>query len=332
MPVFSSFGIACALAQAGKLTISGESVEIVMTLRSGLIEMLIIRQRSVVFSHSGASWTSSDQIEQVVRSEISRGCLAATEMIGPHTVQQVTLVGVDEVTSSVADEITKRFDNSSIQRFNPADSIVQGQLPIDLTSLDVLATAGVIVGRQKSSVATIDLVNPRKPSEKSDNRRLKSILAVAAVVLLSVGAWKWRDSTIADLLANTRKIETEVSGLKKDFKSGEAEMEQDVAIQQWSQGNIDWLDEMNRVREVMGGTDRLLIRGFTFRSGQGSRRGTITAECYARDRNDVQQFYRRLRGAGYDIVPKGIGLGTRDSDYSTEFSLVLELAVDEEES
>ena len=328
----SSFGIASALAHAGKLITTGDSVETVLTLRSDLIELLMIRRHSVVFSHSGASWSSADQVEQAVRSEFSRARLAATEVIGPHTVRQVTLIGSTDITSAVSDEITRRVDNATIHRLDPADSIVRGQLADDLTSSDVLAAVGIIAGGQTGSVAAVDLVNPRRPVKRTDNRRLKAILTVGAVLLLSVGAWKWRDSAVADLQSQIREINAEVADLEQEFEDGEDEMEQDRAVRQWSQGNVDWLKEMNRIREVMGGTDRLLIREFTFSAGRGSSRGTITAECYARDRRDVEDFYRGLRDAGYDIVPKAIKSGSRDPEYSTEFSLVLEIPVTEEES
>jgi hypothetical protein len=327
----SSFGIASALAHAGKVKTTGESIETVITLRTDLIELLMIRQRAVVFSHSGASWSSPEQIEQAVRAEVSRGRLAATEAIGSHTVRQVTLVGSADVTSVVPDQITKRLDDASIQRLDPLESIVQGSLANDLTPSDVLAAVGVIAGQQKGSVATVDLVNPRKAVEQPDNRRLKVIMAVGAVLLLSVGAWKWRDSTIADLQGKQGVIDADISAYKSALKDGEDEIEQDVAIQQWSEGNLDWLDEMSRIREIMGGTDRLLVRNINFSSGHGKTRGTITADCYARDRSDVQEFYRRLRDAGYEVVPKGIQSGSREPDYSTQFSLVLDLPLIESE-
>lgn len=328
----SSFGIASALAHAGKLTTTGDAVETVITLRSELIELLMIRQRSVLFSHSGASWSSADQIEQAVRSEISRGRLAATEAIGSHTVHQVTLVGTDDVTSAVPDDITKRLDHAAIQRLNPADSIIQGTLPDDLNSSDVLAAAGVITGRQQGSVPTIDLVNPRQAAPQADTRRLKIILTVGAALLISVGVWKWRDSTLSALQSDIDRIEAEVSSLESEYKNGEADLEQEEAIRQWSEANIDWLDELERIRSIMGGTERLLIRSCTFSAGHGSTRGTITAECYARDRRDVQDFYRRLEAAGYDVVPKAIEPGSPDPDYSTEFSLMLNLPLQEAES
>lgn len=326
----SSFGIASALAHVGNLKSTSDTIEAVMSLRSDLIELLMIRQQSVVFSHSGASWSSTDQIEQAVRSEISRGRLAATEDIGPHTVRQLALIGSPEVTAAVPDEITKRLDNSTIQRLNP-DDMVQGTLPDDLTTSDVLAAAGVIAGHSKSRLATVDLINPRKAAEKPDNRRLHAILAVGTALLLCVGAWKWRDTAITELDAKTRGNKSEASQLEQDFRAGEDDMDQDVAIQAWSAGNIDWLDEMNNVREIMGGTDRLLIREFSFAADQGLLRGTITAECLAKDQTDVREFYRRLEAAGYDVVNKGIQTGSIDQDYPMEFEMILNISHPEEE-
>lgn len=327
----STFGIPSALAHAGKLTTTDESIETVIILRSDLIELLMIRQGAVVFSHSGASWSSPDQIEQAVRAEVSRGRLAATETIGPHTIRQVTLVGSADVTSVVPDKIGSRLDDALIHRLDPRESIVQGSLPTPLTPSDVLAAVGVIAGQQKGGRATVDLVNPRKALEKPDNRRWKVILAVGAVLLLSVGAWKWRDSTIAELQAKQAVIAAETEAYRKAFEDGENELEQDLAIQKWSGGHVDWLDEMNRIREIMGGTDRLLVRNINCSSGQGKTRGTITADCYARDRSDVQKFYRRLEDAGYEVIPKGIQSGSRDPEYSTQFSLVLDLPLIETE-
>jgi len=327
----SSFGITSTLAHAGKLKTTDESIETVIILRSDLIELLMVRQGAVVFSHSGASGSSPDQIEQAVRAEVSRGRLAATETIGPHTVRQVTLVGSADVTSLVPDKITSRLDNASIHRLDPLESIVRGSLPSHLTASDVLAAVGVIASQQKGGMATIDLVNPRKAMEKPDNRRLKVILTVGAVLLLSVGAWKWRDSTIAELQVKQAVIDAETAAYRKAFQDGENEIEQDLAIQKWSDGNLDWLDEMNRIREMMGGTERLLVRNINCSSGHGKTRGTITADCYARDRSDVQEFYRRLEDAGYEVIPKGIQSGSRDPEYSTQFSLVLDLPLIETE-
>lgn len=328
----SSFGIATALARSGVTDATDSSVEAVISLRAEMIELLMIRQQSVVFSHSGASWASADQIEQAVRSEISRGRMAATEDIGTHTVRQVTLVGAENVTSAVPDAIASRLDHAEIRRLDPAASIVQGPLPDELSASDVLAAAGVIAARPKDRQSTVDLINPRQAEERPDNRRLKIILTVGAVLLLSTAAWKWRDSTIAGINSRTRQIESEVSQLTRAYKDGEDDLDKDAAIRQWSLSNVDWLDEMDRIRTIMGGTDRLLIREFTCSAGQGAIRGTITAECYARERRDVEEFYRRLEQAGYDVVPRAIESGSRDPDYAAEFSLVLNLPVPEEDS
>lgn len=327
----SSFGIATALSRSGRTSPAGQAVEAIISLRADMIELLMIRQQNVIFSHSGAAWSSPEQIEQAVRSEISRGRLAATEDLGTHTVSQVTLVGLPEVTAAVPDDVTRRLDSAPVERLNPADSIVQGSLPEDLTASDVLAVAGVIATRGRDRAGVVDLINPRKATERPDNRRLKVILTVGAVLLITVGAWKWRDSTISAISRQTSAIRSEASSLERDYEDGEDDLDKDESIRQWSNANIDWLDEMDHIRTIMGGTDRLLIREFTCSSGQGSARGTITAECYARERRDVEEFWDRLEMAGYDVVPRPIESGARDPDYNTEFTLILNLPVPEPE-
>lgn len=325
----SSFGIAAAMAHANLLSSNSKHAEAVLLLRSDMIEFLLTRGHGVEFSHSGAGWSDSDAIERTVRSEVSRGRLSATESIGSHSIGQVTLVGASPHCDAVPDDVGRRLDNAAVRRLDPATSIVQGALPDDLTATDVLAAAGIIANQHKASVAAVDLVNPRRPVEKADTRRLKVLLTVGVAVLLAVGSWKWRDTRLQDLQQKTETIEQEVSSLKSDFKRGEDERDQDAAIQDWSSHNVDWLKEMDHVRELMEGTSKLLIRNFTMTAGRDNYRGTIKAECLGRDRSSIEAFQQRLDAAGYNVIPRTIEPGGRDSDYVFTFPLEIMIPIEE---
>jgi len=324
----SSFGIAAVMAHANMLSNTSKHAEAVLLLRSDMIEFLLTRGHGVEFSHSGAGWSETDAIERTVRSVISRGRLSATESIGSHSIGQVTLVGASAHCEAVPDEVCRRLDDAAIRRLDPATAIVQGALPNDLSPTDVLAAAGVIANQHKASVAAVDLVNPRRPVEKADTRRLKVLLTVGAVALLAVGAWKWRDTRLQDLQQQTATIEQEVSSLKSEYKRGEDELDQDAAISDWSNRNVDWLNEMDRVRELMEGTSNLLIRNFTMTSGRDTNRGTIKAECLARDRSDIEAFQQRLDAAGYNVIPRTIEPGGRDADYIFTFPLEITIPIE----
>ena len=75
----SSFGIADAAAEAGLLSnvATGNSVEVIVSLGADAIEIVFTRGGNVLFSHSGASWTSDDNVEQAVRATVSRARMAA---------------------------------------------------------------------------------------------------------------------------------------------------------------------------------------------------------------------------------------------------------------
>ena len=327
----SSFGIASALAHAGHLKSGDDQTESIITLRSDMIEFMLAHGRTVDFSHTGASSQTVDEIDGIVRSEISRGRMSATESIGPHTIHQVTLVGGSDHTTSIPDDVTRRLDNAVIQRIDPADSIVQGNLSDGLSATDVLAAAGVIATQHKETVAAVDLINPRRPVEKPDTRRLKALLSVGAAVLLCVGGWKWRDNQLQHLGKEISTLESQASALTSEFKQAKDEIEKDEAIQEWSASNIDWLDEMNNIRELMGGTERLLIRRFTFSVSRGTSRGTINAECLGRERRDIEEFQRRLKLGGYDVIARSIEPGGRDSDYAMQVPLEIQIPFKSEE-
>ena len=326
----SSFSIAEALSHAGLLA-GNRNLEAIIALHSEKIELLVIQDRTVQFSHSGTAWSTPDEMEQTVRSEISRGRLAATENMGRHSITQAMLIGSANALNNLPDDMTKRLDSAPVSRVDPAESVIRGSLPQDLSATDVLAAAGVIAAAHKPTLEHVDLINPRKPAEKKDTRRIKILLTVGVVLLTVTGAWKWRDTQLKHVDEQISRLETKTSTLKQELRAGEDDLEQDAAIQEWSAANIDWLAEMNRIRELMGGTDRLLIRSFDCTAGRGRARGTIQADCLGRDRNDIESFQRRLKTAGYDIVPKTIEAGSRDPDYTMQVALEISIPLEEKD-
>ena len=328
----SSFGIVEMLVLSGQKTVTEVgSVDAVVCLCSDMIELLLLNGRSVVFSHTGASWTSPDGIEPAVRAEIARAWMAATEAIGPQTVNHLTLVGDPQATSALPVSVTERLNNANLTRLDPGRSIIRGRLSDDLTASDMLAVAGVIVGRQRPSVEIVDLVNPRRPLEKTDNRRLKAVLTVGATLLLTVGFWSWRESRITELEAQKEDLDRESGQLATDYRDAKPELDKDSAVSEWLQGDVNWLDEMNRIREILGGTRDLLLRDMQFSSGFGNLRGTITMECYARSEAHIQAFMRRLDSSGYDVVAAQTKTAS-DPEYSSQMTLRLDLPVENEES
>lgn len=326
----SSFGIAASVAHAGLLPReSGQTIEAVVCLRADMIEMIFLKGHAVIFSHSGASWASSEQIEQAVRSEISRARMAASEEIKQYTVSRLTLIGSDSVTGVIPDSVSQRLDDAVIRRIDPENTLLSAPSHDSVTSSDLLGCAGVIANLQHRPIEAVDLVNPRKAPEKKDNRRVKILLTTGAIVIALVGGWQWRTNKVADLESRTRAINGDVSRIQQELRSKatRSELQLDERIAAWRDRDVDWLAEMRRIRELMGSTERVIVRRFDFGSRSANHAGTVRIEGFAKSRDDVERLMRILREANYDVSQWSIERTSRDADYPTELTLDLSIPI-----
>lgn len=178
----SSFGIAASVVYSGMQANVEDpnAVEAIVSLRSDSIEMIFMTGNSVAFSHSGASWTSLDGVEQAVRTEISRARMAAAEDMGDYAVRRLILIGSPDITAAVPDSVSKRLNDAEVIRINPEGSLLTCHVPPGLAAGDLLAIAGAIANVHTTAVEAVDLVNPRKAPEKKDYRRLQTIVALGS--------------------------------------------------------------------------------------------------------------------------------------------------------
>ena len=214
-----SFAIA-QVASANQLLKSSDAadgLDVVLSLSSDQIQLLYLSGKLLSFSHSGASWTSEDKIEQAIRTEISRAQMAATETMGNNRIARVTLIGTPDITAKVPDDISKRLGGAEVRRINPAD-LFKGTLPNSVSPTNFLGVAGSLIQLSKSSYECVDLIHPRKAIVKPDYTRLKTILAVGLCALALGACWKWRTDTIERKQASVQLLKKETASLKQKFK------------------------------------------------------------------------------------------------------------------
>ncbi|MEZ6122677.1 MAG: pilus assembly protein PilM [Planctomycetaceae bacterium] len=324
----SSFGLAAAAVHAGLLSkdIQFGAVEAVVAMTSDCIEMILMSELSLAFSHSGAAWTSPEGIEQAVRSEISRARLAAGEDMGNYSVSRLILIGRPDAMAAVPDSISRRLNDAEVVRFNP-DSLLQGHLPDDLDASDLLPVIGVIANTQASTVTTVDLINPRKSPEKKDYRRLIQLVAGGSVALALVGGWTWRNNQVNSLTKETELVRQDVSDLKDKYKLGETDLKLDADLEEWQARDLSLLDELQKLKELMGGTDRVFIQSLKFGVRSGKYIAAIEAQGFAKSRRDIDDLMQVLSDAGYEVAPTEINQSLRDPAYKMELRLEVSIPV-----
>ncbi|MCR9197515.1 MAG: pilus assembly protein PilM [Planctomycetaceae bacterium] len=329
----SSFGIAASAVNAGLVSSdAGSNVEAIIALGSDSIEMIFMNGNSVAFSHSGASWTSIEAAEQAVRAEVSRARMAAAEDMGAYTVSRLTLIGSPEVTAVVPDSITKRLNDATVVRVDPNDTLVSGSFA-GVSASDLLAISGALVAGRAASVQNVDLINPRKAPEKKDYGRLKKILIGGGLALLVIGGWKYRDSAVSGYEKQTKQIKQDVADMGDRYKAAKNQLELAEDLKAWSNRDIGWLDQMVKIREIMGSTERVFIKDVKFQHLDSKTHvGSISANGLAKSRRDIEDLERRLREAGFDVTPNEMQQSLRDPDYSMEVELDVRIPVPEESS
>ncbi len=297
----SGYCVAQALATGG-LTQDGEGVDVVAVLRTDFVELTFLRGTTVLYSHSGSSWNAAEAIERTVRSELSRARMSASEVLGEQKVRRIVLLGSQDITSQVTDQLSARFDNASIVRVDPSVAVFGGTLPASVSSASVVALAGA-VGIKSGSVSAVDLVNPRRAPEKRDLRRIKILSGLLAGIVLIAGGYSYRESKVQELKDKKDLLERENAEFREAAAAGEKDLAVAEKVQRWVDRDLRWLDEIIRLKTYFPPADRMYVDNISAAPIPQNGVASIRLEALAKSDVDVNELARRLDEAGYQVRP-----------------------------
>lgn len=298
----SGYCVAQLLESAGLLRDGSgtDGVDVVAVMRRDFLELTFLKGRTVLFSHSGASWSAADAIERTLRAELSRARMSAADVVGAQKIDRIVLVGAHEITSAVTDQLSARFDNAAIERVDPSVLVNVDGAGL---AVDVVAAAGALLSGSGSGVQSIDFANPRKAAAKRDLRRVKILAGSLAAVVVFAGVWSYRQGRIADLTARKGRLDAENAEIRELVEAGGKDLEWAEKIGRWVDRDVEWLDEVDRLRGLMPGTDRLFVDNFSFATVQQGGTGLIRFDAWAKSESEINDLSRRLAEAGYRVKP-----------------------------
>lgn len=313
-----------------------DGIQAVALLRSELIEILLLRNGHALFSSGGGSLpeapiidgsTSEEsayiqKLNQAVRGELNRARLAAADLTGNQEISVVALIGNPELTSKVSDQFAGRSGPSKIIRIHPEQLLRTSETSVDAVSL--ISMAGAVFAESQSVVPQVDLINPRRAPEVPDRRRAKVLAGVLAALVVFASLFTWRQNKIRTLTDETADLTSAADEIRTAMQLGEADLNAATLINDWVQRDISWLGELQKIRELLPGTDRLIVRGFQFAVREGSAgTGTIRMDGKARTADDIELLARKFVEAGYLVDPFKPQTSPRDPEYPVEVTLQL---------
>ncbi|MBL8811705.1 MAG: hypothetical protein JNM43_16160 [Planctomycetaceae bacterium] len=323
----SGYCVAQALAANG-MTHEGDGVDVVAVLRTDFVELTFLRGSTVLYSHSGSSWNAADAIERTVRSELSRARMSASEVLGEQKVRRIVLLGSPDITSQVSDQLGTRFDNAVIERVDPAVALFGGTLPASVSSASVVALAGAVC-ESTVNVPSIDLVNPRKAPEKRDLRRIRILLGLLAGVVVMAGGYFYRTAKVQELKDRKDLVERENAEYREAAEAGEKDLVLAEKVQHWVDRDIEWLDEIIRLKSYFPPADRMYVDNITMSPIPQNGVGSIRMEALAKSDVDINELARRLDEAGYQVRPFEPEFRSNASSPDYQVRVVMEIILPE---
>lgn len=316
-----------ALAHAG-LTSSATAVpgvDIVALLRRDFLELTFLRGNTVLYVHSSSSWATPEDLERTLRAELSRARLSAADILADQPISRLLLVGDPQATAAVSDQVATRLGGAIVERIDPAVSLLSQPPNSTVPAVDAATLAGALLGRSATTVEIIDFTNPRKAPEKRDLRRAKILGGTLAGLMLIAGMYTWRQNRVAELTRQKSIVDAENNDLREKLEASNSDLEFAAKIGRWVDRDIEWLDELARLRTIMPGTDRIFIDNIAMAAVPQNAVGLVRLEAWAKSEADINELTRRLREAGYGVKPFDTDL--RPAAVSQEYQVRVQLEV-----
>lgn len=295
---------ASALYFATNKKSNGQTV--LVDLLSDDAEIVVARDRKVVFVRtvrlpSVAAARSSALVAELRRSLMACGASGAPDQIvlwGRESVHKDDVEKLRDVCGNV--QIVNPFDVVSV------DASVSQALPEHVGRLAPLV--GLLRNDESGAHRLIDFLNPRKRIVKEPNpyARILSIgIPVAVALLLAFFGYRHLKG-LDDQIAALKDVNNSLSDPVKAAGESVARTER---IDQFLDGNVNWLDEIRRLAEQMPGSDKLIVQSITGTADVRNGGGKLVVTGGVRNPDTQASFEQALR----DDMHKVLGEGSKEN-------------------
>jgi hypothetical protein len=147
--------------------------------------------------------------------------------------------------------------------------------------------------------------------------------AVAAVVLVGgYASVKWKIATRKETLAG---LNSEQADLTKAVKDGQPTLKNAEAFDEWLRTRAHPLQLMADWNALSPPTDRIFLSNLVYYPPAKAAGARLSGVGFAREREDVIEWFATLSDAGYGVKPDPVDLTRTNPDFPYQFLLEVEL-------
>lgn len=308
-------------------TASPNAVELTIIRHEQRVEISLLRQRGLLLTHSARlpdDAADPDRQRQAIVAEVNRSLVALKRQHPELTLSHAWMWGDADESRSLGEVISKRFgcDFKAVDPLTVPGLTLEGQNGVGSHAL-FTGPAGLLLQQVDPLSGRLDFLHPRQAVVPRDPRRVIVPAAVAATLLIVLGAWGIRASRIGTLREDITVERDAAKSIDNKLKSKATQDSVKAAesIQKWADQRVVWLDRFNELSQTMQGTDRRYLIKLTAQPGSGGALGTLRGIGFAKDRTDIEELNAQLTRNGATVHPHEIDRPGSDADYPFRFDL-----------
>ena len=296
------YGVVASLRYAHPGAVAPDEAAAVLALGERWAELCVVRGDTLLFARSLAGGPT-------LPGEVRRSLAVYGGQWPQHPARHLFLADAGE-HAALAGRLRATV-SVPVASFDPLAGLPAEGSPASRGSF--AGAAGLLHARARKAPLAVNFVRPKEPKPARDpNRaRILAAAAVAAVVLLGVVGYGY--SEIARKDREVEALVAEKEGLDNTLLAVEEDAKRIKALDEWSQGQVVWLDELYDLTDRFGDTNSLRLVQLT---------GEPLSAAAAKGKNGPRYVARMsLKGIStdnYQAVDALVGELVADGHYRVE--------------
>lgn len=292
-------------------------------------DVVITERGKSVFMRSFYSPTDPQDADSVkiLASEVKRTLMSAASQRTGLNVEQIVVWTKDSL-APFAQALSQAVD-LPVKMLDPFSMAERADIAVAATTQTVGRFAPVLGALQfpNSSDRLIDFVNPRKKVE--EKRPIgRYIAAAAAAIGLIAGGWWMYSSKHSVLDQEIKLLKDEIAGDGPILKSSSKNLADWKKVETFMQGDILWIDELERLSINAKDSETTYFGGTTFALEPRTNTATIATKFLTKEQDLVPEIQGAYRDEKHNV--RGTGLAqSQDRKYPVAADMLITVAAAE---
>ncbi|TWU47197.1 hypothetical protein Poly51_49950 [Rubripirellula tenax] len=277
---------------------------VLVDLLAGDAEIVIARAGRVIFVRTVRMPTDQAARPRALAGELKRSLVACGAGATP---EKVVLWGRESV--HVDDQrMLAEASGATVEVLNPFDLVDVDQecansLPDHVGRLAPLV--GLLAADEHHADRLIDFLNPRKRVEEEPNRFRTAAMVAAPVLLTLVGGYLLF-GRLSGMDREIAELKTANAGMKPAVDLASASAARTETVDQFLDGDVNWLNEMRRLAATMPPADKMIVRSISGSSDPRRGGGKLVVTAAVTEPSVIDSFEQSLRDATHSVVGDGV--------------------------